>query len=114
MTREEVKAQLVKCPLEWDCTDPMKERGFEVVRHYAGFVEISCDADIYFTVKEVRDEDGAMIDAMLCLSAIDVVQYAYSPYDIIIETSIAGVAELKAKAEEKRLSMACRMLGINY
>ena len=109
MTREEVKAQLAKCPLEWDCTDPMKERGFEVVRHYAEFVEISCDADIYFTVKDVRDEEGAMIDAMLCLSAIDVVQYAYSPYDIIIETSIAGVTELKAKSEAHRVDLICRM-----
>ena len=31
MTREEVKAQLAKCPLEWSCTDPFDRDGEKVV-----------------------------------------------------------------------------------
>ena len=112
MTREEVRQQLAKNPLEWDCTEPMEEKGVKVVRHYAGFVDISCDADIYFTVKEVRGEGGDVVDVLLYLSAIDVVQHAYSPYDILIYVSGKSVHELKDKAEDHRLDLACRMLGV--
>ena len=38
MTREEVKAQLAKCPLEWDCTDPFDRDGDSVIDHYAEIV----------------------------------------------------------------------------
>lgn len=112
MTREDVRQQLAKNPLDWDCTDPMEEKGVKAVRHYAEFVEVSCDADIYFTVKEVRGEGGAMVDALLYLSAIDVVQHAYSPYDILIVASGKSVHELKAVAEDHRLGLVCRMLGV--
>ena len=113
MTREDVREQLAKNPLEWDCTDPMEEKGIKVVRHYAEFVEISCEADIYFTVKEVRGEGGAVVDVLLYLSAIDVVQHAYSPYDILlIYVPGKSVHDLKELAEAHRLDLACRMMGV--
>lgn len=112
MTREEVKQQLSKNPLEWNCTDPFERDGEKAIDHYAEFVEISCDADIYFTVKEIRGEGGAMVHARLCLSAIDVLQHAFSPYDILIVASGKSVHELKDKAEAHRLDLACRMLGV--
>ena len=108
MTREDVRQQLAKNPLKWDCTEPMEEKGVKVVRHYAEFVEISCDADIYFTI--IEEPQGR--DARLLLSTIDVVQYAISPYDVLLYISRKSVHELKQIAEAHRLDLACRMLGI--
>lgn len=113
MTREEVKEQLAKNPLEWDCTDPFERDGVRRVEHYAEIVEISCDADIYYNIREEFDHNGNRIDATLCLTTLDVVQHMYSPYDIVLSVYVdKSLDDIKRIAEDHRLDLACRMLGI--
>ena len=113
MTREEVKAQLAKNPLVWECTDPFDRDGDSVIDHYAEIVEISADADVYYTIREVFDDNGSRTRAVLYLTTIDVVQHMYSPYEVVLGVyDDISVDELKAIAEAKRLEATCRMLGI--
>lgn len=113
MTREEVKAQLAKSPLEWDCTNPFDRDGGKAIDHYANLMEISSDADVYYVIREAIDDKGSRTCAVLYLSTIDVVQHMYSPYEVVL--SVHGdisVDAIKKIAGENRLDLACRMLGI--
>lgn len=113
MTREEVKAQLAKSPLEWDCTTPFDRDGEKAIDYYANLMEISSDADVYYTIREVIDDEGSRMCAVLYLSTIDVVQHMYSPCEIVL--SVHGdisVDDIKKIANENRLDLVCRMLGV--
>ena len=113
MTREEVKAQLAKSPLEWDFTTPFDRDGEKAIDHYANLVEISSDADVYYTIQEVIDDEGRRMCAVLYLSTIDVVQHMYSPYEIVL--SVHGdisVDDIKKIADEHRLDLVCSLLGV--
>lgn len=113
MTREEVKAQLAKSPLEWDCTTPFDRDGEKAIDYYANLMEISSDADVYYTIREVIDDEGRRMCAVLYLSTIDVVQHMYSPYEIVLsvygDISVDGIKKI---ADENRLDLVCRMLGV--
>ena len=112
MTREEVKEQLAKNPLEWDCTEPTKEGGIEMVRHCAYIVEPTIDSDIFYEIQASLEDGDATAKTTLLLSTMDVTQYTRAPYSIDLYVSDKSVHELKAKAEEHRLDLACRMLGV--
>ena len=113
MTREEVKAQLAKCPLEWNCTDPFDMDGEKVVDHYAELMEVSADADVFYTIREVFDDNGNRTRAALSLSTIDVVQYMHLPYEIVLSAhNDTSVDDIKRLADEDRIERACRLLGI--
>ena len=113
MTREEVKAQLAKCPLEWSCTDPFDRDGEKVVDHYAELMEVSADADVFYAIREVFDDNGIRTRVVLCLTTIDVVQHMYSPYEVVLSVyDDISVDEIKSLAEAKRLESTCRMLGV--
>ena len=114
MTREEVKQQLAKNPLVWECTDPFDRDGDSVIDHYAEIVEISADADVYYTIREVFDDNGSRTRAVLYLTTIDVVQHMYSPYEVVLSVYYnISVDDIKEIAEAHRLDVICRMLGIN-
>lgn len=113
MTREEVKAQLAKSPLEWDCTDPFEMHGESVIDHYAEIVELSADADMYYTIREMFDDNGSRTRAVLYLTTVDVVQHMYSPYEVVLSVyDNISVDDIKEIAEDHRLDFACRLLGV--
>lgn len=113
MTREDVRQQLAKNPLEWDCTKPFVTGGVRTVDHYAEIAEISYDASAFFTIREKFDDSGSRTSAVLYLSTIDVTQNPSDPYDIALCTHIdMGLDDIKRIAEVQRLGIACRMLGV--
>ena len=113
MTREEVRAQLAKSPLEWDCTDPFDLDGERVVDHYAELMEVSEGADVFYTIREVFDDNETRTRAVLYLSTMDVVQHMYSPYEIVLSPhNDTSVDDIKMIADEDRIKRACSLLGI--
>lgn len=92
MTREEVKAQLAKNPLEWGETrldkDPIAEAG--VMHNEVRIFYIVTDGDVL-----VKADDGE-----IC---------AVGEY---LGCEGEDVDDLKAKAEAHRLGFICRLLGI--
>lgn len=113
MTKEDVKRQLDKFPLEWDCTDPFDRGGKKTRDHYADLMEISSDADVYYIIREEFDDDGSRTCAVLYLSTIDVVQHMYSPYEIVLSVhDDVSVDAIKKIADEDRVERACRLLRI--
>lgn len=109
MTREEVKAQLAKCPLVWE--EDTNRTAYT----------------LYSRVTLIDGEDGGddEYDALrldFCIGvdkekcSVDVSahgKWEFGSYDLIRSMGyIIPLEVLKAKAEEKRLSMACRLLGI--
>lgn len=113
MTREYVKAQLKKFPLEWSWTGPFDRDGEKVVDHYAELMEVSADADVFYTIREVFDDNGIRTRAVLYLSTIDVVQYMQLPYEIVLSAhNDTSVDDIKRLADEDRIERACRLLGI--
>ena len=92
MTREEVKAQLAKNPLEWGETrldkDPIAEAG--VMHNEVRIFYIVTDGDVL-----VKADDGE-----IC---------AVGEY---LGWAGEDVDDLKAKAEAHRLGFICRLLGI--
>lgn len=112
MTREEVRAQLAKSPLVW------KEEAVGPVRTLRSRVTLIDGADggddIY---------DALRIDFQIDVNegnshcSVDVSahgRWEFGNYDLARSTGyIIPLEVLKGKAEECRLSMACRLLGIN-
>lgn len=112
MTREDVKAQLAKCPLEWSCTDPFDRDGEKVVDHYAELMEVSADADVFYTIREVFEDDGKRVSLKLYLVTMDATQQDKAPYRVLICEKDIPLEDMKQLAEEERVKSACRMLGI--
>ena len=111
MTREEVKAQLAKCPLEWK-----EEAGRPVYALHSSI-----------TLIDGEDGGGDEYDALRIDFRIDVNEansscsvdvsahgrWEFGSYELARSTGyIIPLEVLKGKAEERRLSMACRLLGI--
>lgn len=92
MTREEVKAQLAKCPLKWGETrldkDPIAEAG--VMHNEVRIFYIVTDGDVLIKAD----------DCEIC---------AVGEY---LGCEGEDVEDLKAKAEAHRLGFICRLLGI--
>ena len=113
MTREDVKQQLAKHPMEWSCTGLFYKDGVKVIDHYSEIVEISCEADLFYTMREELDDRGNRARATLCLTTIDVVQHMFSPYEILLCVSKErSLDDIKRIAEKHRQNLACSLLGI--
>lgn len=90
MTREEVKAQLAKCPLEWE-----KEQSGAIsaeLPKLTRWLGVRCSISYGELSVEMYSDEDCFTDYI-----------ASSFYD----------TELKAKAEDHRLDLICRLLGIN-
>lgn len=111
MTRDEVKAQLAKCPLEWK-----EEAGRPVYGLHSRVTLIDGedgDEDAYdaLRIDFQIDVDKANSSCSVDVSAHG--RWEFGNYDLIRSIGyIIPLEVLKDKAEEKRLSMACRLLGI--
>ena len=112
MTREELKAQLAKNPMEWteDAGGPaycLRSR-VTLVDGEGGDEDVYDALSIDFRI-DVNEANGSC--------SIDVSAHGgweFGRYNLARSTGyIIPLDVLKSKAEECRLSMACRMLGIN-
>ena len=111
MTREEVKAQLAKNPLVWK-----EDAGRPVYALHSSVTLIDgedggddeCDAlriDFRIDVNEANSSCSVAVSAHG--------RWEFGSYDLIRSMGyIIPLEDLKDKAEEKRLSMTCRLLGI--
>lgn len=94
MTREEVKAQLAKCPLEWT------EKNETISAKVTSWVEFPCvDFEIFLReslhLSIYLSEDDRLLSIL------------------ISEYEEESIERLKVKAEAHRLDFICRLLGIN-
>ena len=93
MTREEVKAQLAKCPLEWE------EKNETISAKAISWVGFPCVDFVIFL--------GESLHLSMYLSEDDRL-----PSILISEEEEESVERLKANAEAHRLDLICQMLGI--
>ena len=110
MTREEVKAHLAKCPLEW-----VEDAGRSVYSLLSRVTLVDGD-------KDKDASDALRIDFQIDVNkansscSVDVSahgRWEFGSYELARSTGyIIPLEVLKGKAEERRLSMACRLLGI--
>lgn len=107
MSREEVKAQLAKCPLEWT-SEALPSLGVEYFK-----AEIKqCELCIEYYIRYEYD-DYVLKRVGLYLTAMDCVGAAGECIEMHILDNFPTLDELKSKAESHRLDLICRMLGIN-
>lgn len=108
MTREDVKAQLAKCPLRWLST----RYWWEVTDHCASLVGISCDAGAFYVIREEFEDDGKRMNLKLYLSTMDATKQEKAPYKVLICEKDIPLEDMKQLAEEERVKYACQLLGI--
>lgn len=111
MTREEVKAQLAKCPLEWK-----EDKGRPVYGLHSRVMLIDGedgDEDAYDALRIDFQIDVDKANSSCCVGVSAHGRWEFGSYEIARSTGyIIPLEVLKDKAEERRLSMTCRLLGI--
>lgn len=111
MTREEVKAQLAKCPLEWK---EEEGRRAYALRSSVTLIDGEDGGDDEYDALRIDfsiDVDEANSSCSVDVSAHG--RWEFGNYDLIRSMGyIIPLEVLKGKAEETRLSMALRLLGI--
>lgn len=111
MTREEVKQQLAKCPLEWK-----EEAGRPVYALRASVTLIDGEDGGDDEYDALRIDFSIGVDKANSSCSVDVSahgRWEFGNYDLIRSMGyIIPLEVLKDKAEETRLSMALRLLGI--
>nr|DAQ65617.1 MAG TPA: hypothetical protein [Caudoviricetes sp.] len=113
MTREEVKAQLAKCPLEWrQVSIGRNSAGVEVLTCSADLVEMPADTLAYYTIREFRHMDTKnIVTATLSMFLEETNPCQYPPYEISVGCT-PDTDYLKNMAEAHRLDLICRLLGV--
>lgn len=113
MTREEVKAQLAKCPLEWSqVSSGCNSAGVEVLTCRADLLEIPIETLAYYTMRVFNHMDTKeTVTSTLSMFVEETNPCLYPPYEIGIGCSPI-TEDLKGMAEAHRLDLICRMLGI--
>lgn len=112
MTREEVKQQLAKSPLVWteDAGSPVYGLRSRVILVDGG----GGDEDAYDALRIDFRIDVSEADNSCKISVSAHGRWEFGSYDLArFSGYIIPLEVLKGKAEECRLSMACRLLGIN-
>ena len=111
MTREEVKAQLAKHPLEWK-----EEEGRPVYGLHSRVTLIDGedgDEDAYDALRIDFQIDVNKANSSCSVDVSAHGRWEFGSYELARSTGyIIPLEVLKGKAEECRLSMACRLLGI--
>lgn len=111
MTREEVRQQLAKNPLVWK-----EEEGRPVYGLHSRVTLIDGEDGDEDAYDALRIDFQIGVDKANSSCSVDVSahgRWEFGNYDLIRSIGyIIPLEVLKDKAEEKRLSMACRLLGI--
>ena len=107
MTREEVKAQLAKCPLEWE----------REARLFFGYEYLKAEikrGDLRVEYRIRYDYENYVLKRVgLYLMAMDCVEEANECIEMNISGNFRTLDEMKALAEAHRIDLICRLLGIN-
>nr|DAT14207.1 MAG TPA: Transcription-repair coupling factor [Caudoviricetes sp.] len=107
MTREEVKAQLAKCPLEWE----------REARPFFGYDYLKAEikrGDLRVEYRIRYDYENYVPKRVeLYLTAMDCVEETNECIEMHISGNFRTPDEMKALAEAHRLDFICRLLGIN-
>lgn len=111
MTREEVKAQLAKSPLEWE-----EELGRPFYRLQSRVVLIDAEDGVDEEYDSLHMDFHIDINEANRSCSVDVSahgKWEFGSYDIACSRGyIIPLEVLKGKAEDCRLSMACRLMGV--
>lgn len=106
MTREEVKAQLAKNPLEWT-SQALPQLGIEYFKAEIKQGELCIEYQISYEYENyVPKRVGLYLTAMDCKEVAD------ECIEMHILDNFQPLDEFKAKAETHRIDLICRMLGI--
>lgn len=107
MTREEVKAQLAKCPLEWERES----------RPFFGYDYLKAEikrGDLRVEYRIRYDYENYVLKRVgLYLMAMGCVEEANECIEMNISGNFRTLDEMKGLAEAHRLDFICRLLGIN-
>ena len=107
MTREEVKSQLAKNPLEWE-REAHPRYGYEYLKADINRGDLRLEYRIRYDY-----ENYELKRVGLYLTAMDCVEEANECIEMNISGNFRTLDEMKALAEDHRLLFACRLLGIN-
>lgn len=107
MTREEVKAQLAKCPLEWT-REALPHLDIEYFKAEIKQGELCIEYHIRYDC-----ENSVPKRVGLYLTAMDCEEVADECIEMHILDNFPTLDELKATAEAHLLDLICRLLGIN-
>lgn len=114
MKREDIK-KILK-PLQWEHIGITKTSRLEKDVHVAEVVDLEDSVCMYYTINEyikVKGETDARFDLNITFAGDDFSRYEIPPMDGYICNG-DSIEELKAKAEEHRLSLVCGMLGFKH
>ena len=106
MTREEVKAQLAKNPLEWK----QEECGrfwYEYLKAEISLSELRLEYHIRYDYENYKPKR-----VWLYLTAVDCAEVADECIEMRMFGNFQALDELKALAEAHRIDLICRLLGI--
>ena len=106
MTREEVKAQLDKCPLEWTRVEDGRF-GFEYLKAKIKRGDMDIEYRIFYEYGRHQLERVSLY-LMAMADRCEGGECVLCRYD-----NFPTLEEVKAKAEAHRIDLICRMLGIN-
>lgn len=106
MTREEVKAQLAKCQLEWT-HEPVLRFGFEYLKAEVNGGELHAEYRILYEYGRYQLEQVSLY-FMPMADRLEGGKRVMRKFE-----NFPTLEEVKAKAEAHRLDIVCRLLGIN-
>lgn len=106
MTREEVKAQLAKCPLEWT-REALERFGYEYLKAEIKRGELHAEYRIFYEYGRSQLERVSLY----FMAMAD----RWEGGECVLRkvNNFPTLEEVKAKAEAHRLDLICRLLGIN-
>lgn len=106
MTREYVKAQLAKCPLEWT-REAHPRYGYEYLKANVKRGELQVEYRIFYEYERLGLKRVSLY-LMAMADREEVGECVMRKYD-----NFPTLEEVKAASEAHRLYLICRMLGIN-
>lgn len=106
MTREEVREQLAKCPLEWE-REAVERFGYEYLKAEIKRGELHAEYRIFYEYERLELRLVSLY-FMAMADRWEGGECVMRKYD-----NFPTLEEVKAKAEAHRVDLICRMLGIN-
>lgn len=105
MTREEVKAQLAKCPLEWTRESPVRF-GFEYLKAKIKRGELHAEYRIFYDYERLELKRVSLY-FMAMADRWEGGECVLRKFD-----NFPTLEEVKATAEAHRVDLICRLLGV--
>ena len=105
MTREDVKAQLAKCPLEWT-REAIERFGYEYLKAEIRHGELNVEYRIFYDYERLELKRVSLY----FMAAAD----RWEGGECVLRkvNNFPTLEEVKATAESHRVELICRMLGV--